>query len=75
MSPAEINDALARIEVTRDALGLTGQIPRRMVAPDGGPCPNLLRWCKKNGVSLDWIVYGDVNVMIHATSRWRKYTA
>lgn len=71
MTPEQITAAHDRLEFASDALRSTTPIPVDLVGPNGGPCPKLLAWCNKHGVSLDWIFRGDVAWLIREVSRNR----
>jgi hypothetical protein len=38
--------------------------PQDILAPDGGPSPDLLALCDKSGVTLDFILRGDMSLMV-----------
>lgn len=72
MTHLEIAAAQARTEVAAEALGLTHQPPRTILAPDGAPDARLLAWAARHGVSLDWIFRGDTKTLLRYTQRQLK---
>ena len=72
---SEIEAAQNRLEFARKTLGADPPKSREIVAQDGGPQSDLLRWTKKYGVSLDYILAGDIAPLIIQASKWRKSAA
>ena len=67
--PHDEIEATARAEFFANTLGLTA--PGKLVADDGAPSKELLDFCRKTGMSLDWVFLGDLRPMVRATYRSR----
>lgn len=63
----DYTDAEARMQFYADTIGV--EPPARVLAEDGAPAPELLRFCVRYGASLDWIFLGDVRGMIRDSYR------
>ena len=44
----------------------------RLLSEDGAPAPELMAFCKRTGMSLDWAFLGDLRPMVRATYWGRK---
>ncbi|WP_143040425.1 hypothetical protein [Rhodobacter sp. 24-YEA-8] len=51
------------------------EAPQSLLAPDGGPSSEIMDFCQKTGVSLDFIFCGDVKGMLRAAYRREKGAA
>ena len=70
MTPEEIVQAEERVGLAWKALNHSDAKPTRILAPDGAPCPTLIKWAMKHGISLDWVIIGDVTPLIIESGRF-----
>lgn len=62
--------AETRLQFYADTLRV--KAPAKLLADDGAPDKDLLRFCVRYGASLDWIFFGDVRGMIHDSYKAAK---
>ncbi len=60
----------ARMQFYADTIGV--EPVTRILADDGTPSHELLRFCDRYGASLDWIFCGDLRMMIRDSYRQAK---
>ena len=41
----------------------------RLLSDEGAPSPELMEFCDRTGMSLDWVFVGDLRPMVQATYR------
>ena len=62
--------AEARAEVIADTLGI--RPVTNLNGRDGAPSAELMRWCRKYGVSLDYVFAGDIRPLIRRAAELAK---
>lgn len=60
-----MTEAQERVKLYADTIGVDA--PANLIAEDGGPSDELLKFCDDYGASLDWVYCGDLRAMILAS--------
>jgi len=67
MNSIDIKAAETRAQFFADTLGQ--EAPERLIGDDGAPAPELMAFCDRTVMSLDWVFLGDLRPMVRATHR------